>query len=89
MSSRPVDVARLIASLGKGVRGSHLARLDGSARKYLDGLFTYLVKVEGKGEATARVYKSLCAKALVQGADPTNKVMMSALRALVRFDNTR
>ena len=51
----------------------------------LERFVKYLVNTEHKAETTARVYKSLCAKALAQGPDGNNKLMMSALEALRRF----
>lgn len=86
MRSRSSAIDQLLASLGKSARGSHQARLDPQTLGSLDRFFTHLVKVERKGENTARVYKSLCAKALAQGRpDSGNPVMMSALQALRRF----
>jgi hypothetical protein len=86
MPSRSLTIDQLLASLGKLARGSHQARLDAQSLAALERFVTYLVKVESKGENTARVYKSLCAKALAQGGpDPDNPMMMSALRALRRF----
>ena len=85
MPSSSIAIDQLLASLGKAVRGSHLSRLDAPTRAALERFFTYLVKVEGKGEKTAQVYKSLCAKALTEGADPNNRIMKSSLEALRRF----
>lgn len=85
MASGTFAIDQLLASLGRTVRGSHQARLDPRTLAALRSFAAYLVEAEGKGEATARVYKSLCAKALAQGADPSNQTMMSALRALGRF----
>lgn len=86
MPSRSFAIDQLVASLGKLARGSHQARLDSQTLTALERFATYLIKVEGKGENTARVYKSLCAKALAQGGpDPDSPMMMSALRALSRF----
>lgn len=85
MPSRSFAIDQLLATLEKAARGSHQARLDGQTLDVLERFVSYLVKVEGKGDNTSRVYKSLCAKALAQGADPDNRVMMSALQALRRF----
>ncbi len=86
MPSRSIAIDQLLAYLGKSARGSHQARLDPQTLAALERFVTYLVKVEGKGENTARVYKSLCAKALALGGpDSNNKIMMSALQALRRF----
>lgn len=85
MATGSFAIDQLLASLGKTVRGAHQARLDPQTLAALRNFAAYLVKAEGKGEATARVYKSLCAKALAEGADPNNPMMMSALRALARF----
>ncbi len=86
MPSRSIAIDQLLASFGKSARGSHQARLDAQTLAALERFVTYLVKVEGKGENTARVYKSLCAKALAQGdPDSNNRIMMSALQALRRF----
>lgn len=85
MASGSFAIDQLLASLGKAVRGVHQARLDAQTRSALVSFAAYLVRTEGKGEGTARVYKSLCAKALADGADPDNPMMMSALRALARF----
>lgn len=79
-------IEQLLASLGKVPRNSHQAHLDAKTLGDLKRFATWLVKVEGKGANTARVYKSLCAKALAQdGYDPNNKIMMSALKALGRW----
>lgn len=85
MPSHSVAIDQLLASLGKLGRGVHQARLDGQTLDVLERFVSYLVDAEGKGVDTARVYKSLCAKALAQGADKNNPMMMSALRALARF----
>lgn len=86
MVSGSFAIDQLLASLGKTVRGSHQIRLDPKTLAVLERFAKHLVEAEGKREATARVYKSLCAKALAQGtADPSNQTMMSALRALARF----
>ena len=85
MPSRYSAIDQLLASLGTAARGSHQARLDAPTLATLERFFNYLVKVEGKRETTARVYKSLCAKAVAQGADPGSPMMKSALNALRRF----
>ena len=86
MPSRSNAIDQLLAALGKSARGAHQARLDPQTLTALERFVTYLVKVEGKGENTARVYKSLCAKALAQGGpDSNNPVMTSAVNALRRF----
>ena len=85
MSSRYFAIDQLLGSLGKVARGAHQARVDGQTLAVLERFATHLVKNEKLGENTARVYKSLCAKALAQGVDANNPVMMSALRALERF----
>jgi hypothetical protein len=86
MPSLSFAIDQLLASLGKSARGSHQARLDAKSLADLERFVTFLVKAEGKGENTARVYKSLCAKALGPGGpDRDNPVMMSALQALRRF----
>lgn len=85
MPSRYSAIDQLLASLGKAARGSHQARLDAQTLATLERFVTYLIKVEGKRETTARVYKSLCAKGLAQGVDPGSPMMKSALNALLRF----
>lgn len=85
MPSRSPAIDQLLASLGKLGRGAHQSQLDTRTLSQLERFVTYLVQVEGKRETTARVYKSLCAKALAQGADKNNKLMMSAVEALRRF----
>jgi hypothetical protein len=85
MPSHSPATTQLLAYLEKAARRSHQARLDAQTLHDLKSFATYLVKVEGKGENTARVYKSLCAKALARGTDSNNKVMMSALEAFRRW----
>jgi hypothetical protein len=84
--SQSITIDQLLTVLGKSVRGAHQAQLDTKTLAALQRFASYLVQVEGKGESTAKVYKSLCAKALAQGSpDTDNKMMMSALQALRRF----
>lgn len=78
-------VGKLVTSLGKAARGAHQARLDTRTLADLGRFATYLVKVEGKTAGTAKVYRSLAAKALANGVDSNNPMMMSALKALGRF----
>lgn len=85
MASTSVAIDQLLNSLAKSVRGVHQARLDSQTLAALERFFTYLVNIEGLSEGTARVYKSVAAKAVAQGADPNNPVMKSALNALARF----
>jgi hypothetical protein len=77
-------IDQLLLSVGKAARGVHQAQLDPQTRAALGRFGTFLIN-EGKSENTVRVYKSLCAKAIAQGADSNNPVMMSAVRALARF----
>jgi hypothetical protein len=85
MSSHSPAIKQLLDSLGKAPRGSHLSRIQPQDLALLKRFVTHLVNVEGKGVSTARVYKSLTASAIADGANPNNKVMMSALQAFRRF----
>lgn len=78
---------QVLAAVGKGAKGAHQSQLDPKTLTALRGFMTFLVK-EGKSEGTARVYKSLAAKAAAQGVDEANPMMMSALRALQRYSNS-
>jgi hypothetical protein len=78
----------LVTSIGKVGRGSHQSQLDPQTLAALQRFGMFLLK-EGKSEGTARVYRSLCAKAAAQGVDPENPMMLSALRALARFSASR
>jgi hypothetical protein len=84
MSSLSPAIDQLLSAVGKVARGSHQSQLDTQTLAALRRFGTFLVK-EGKSENTARVYRSLCAKALAQGVDSDDPVMMSALRSLARF----
>jgi hypothetical protein len=77
-------IDKLLVSVGQVARGAHQAQLDTQTLAALRRFGTFLLK-EGKSESTVRVYKSLCAKAIAQGADSNNPAMMSAVRALARF----
>lgn len=79
---------QVLAAVGQGARGAHQSQLDAKTLAVLRGFFTFLIK-EGKSEDTARVYKSLAAKAAAQGVDKGNPMMMSALRALQRYANSK
>jgi hypothetical protein len=74
----------LVDTIGKVARGAHQSQLDQQTLSALQRFGDFLLR-EGKRESTVQVYKSLVAKAAAQGADPTNPVMQSALRALARF----
>lgn len=86
MPSLSPAISQLLSIVGNSTRGSHQSQLDPQTLDALRRFGTSLV-AEGKSESTARVYRSLCAKALAQGVDSNNGAMMSALRALERFSN--
>lgn len=83
MATSPA-IDQLLRTVAKTARGVHQAQLDPQTRAALERFGKFLLK-EGKSENTVRVYKSLCAKALTQGPDSSNAVMLSAVRALARF----
>jgi hypothetical protein len=88
MPSLSPAISQMLSVLGNTVRGSHQSQLDPQTLDALRRFGAFLIR-EGKSENTARVYRSLCAKALAHGVDPNNAVMMSALRALERFSTSR
>lgn len=88
MSKLSPNLDQVLTVVGKGAKGVHQSQLDPKTLKALRGFMAFLVK-EGKSEGTARVYKSLAAKAAAQGVDKGNPMMMSALRALQRYANSK
>lgn len=88
MSKLSPNLDQVLAAVGKGARGVHQSQLDPKTLTALRGFMAFLVK-EGKSPKTAQVYKSLAAKAAAQGVDKDNAMMMSALRALQRYANSK
>jgi hypothetical protein len=88
MSKLSPNLEKVLAALGEGARGAHQSQLDAKTLASLRGFMTFLIK-EGKSEGTARVYKSLAAKAAAEGVDKGNPMMMSALRALKQYANSK
>lgn len=82
------NLDKVLAAVGKGARGVHQSQLDAKTLASLRGFMAFLIS-EGKSEGTARVYKSLAAKAAAEGVDTGNAMMMSALRALQRYANSK
>jgi hypothetical protein len=88
MSKLSPNLDQVLAAVGKGARGVHQSQLDAKTLASLRGFMAFLIK-EGKTEGTARVYKSLAAKAAADGVDKANPMMMSALRALQRYAKSK
>lgn len=88
MSKLSPNLDQVLAAVGRGAKGAHQSQLDPKTLTALRGFTAFLIK-EGKSEGTARVYKSLAAKAAAQGIDKGNPMMMSALRALQRYANSK